>query len=54
MFVEEMHKRKQMFSSVRIKLDGNCEHVLDMVEQEKLFFDAKIADKENMDPIRVT
>lgn len=52
MFVEEMKKRKKIVNS-NYKLDGNCEHILDMAEVEKQFFDAKLAESQNMDPNRV-
>lgn len=52
MFVEEMKKRRKIFDEVRI--NNNCEHVLDMKEIEKNFQDTKIAELKNMDPNRVS
>lgn len=51
MFVEEMKKRRKIYNEVRI--NNNCEHVLDMKEVEKYFYDTKIAELKKLDPNRV-
>lgn len=47
-----MKKRRRINNEIR--LNNNCEHVLDMKEIEKNFYDTKMAESKQMDPVRVT